>query len=114
MSWEIGFMQGRLSPQVNGMIQAFPKEFWRDEFTVASKNGFYLIEWTLDHEGLAENPLIDPAQRPEVKRIAEGSGVRIGSLTGDCFMQAPFYKFSGRPRGLLIDELKRVIDSCAD
>ena len=27
----IGFMQGRLSPQVDGKIQAFPWVHWRDE-----------------------------------------------------------------------------------
>ena len=55
---DIGFMQGRLSPQINGKIQCFPVEFWRDELELASKNNCCLVEWTLDYEDLYLNPLI--------------------------------------------------------
>ena len=34
----IGFMQGRLSPMVNGKIQAFPYETWKNEFAIAKLN----------------------------------------------------------------------------
>ena len=40
----IGIMQGRLSPPLNGMIQSFPKDTWRDEFNIASEVGFDAIE----------------------------------------------------------------------
>ena len=53
----IGFMQGRLSPQVDGKIQAFPWQHWRDEFPAAQKLNIPLMEWTLDHDRLTEeNP----------------------------------------------------------
>jgi len=32
----IGFMQGRLSPQVNGKIQAFPWSHWQSELPIHS------------------------------------------------------------------------------
>ena len=32
----IGIVQGRVSPSVNGVIQAFPKDTWGDEFQVVS------------------------------------------------------------------------------
>ena len=44
----IGFMQGRLSPQVGDRIQAFPRDHWREEFPIAERLGFPLMEWTLD------------------------------------------------------------------
>ena len=40
----IGFMQGRLSPVVNGKIQAFPWDFWKDEFSIANENDFLLMD----------------------------------------------------------------------
>jgi hexulose-6-phosphate isomerase len=43
---EIGFMQGRLCAPVDGKIQAFPWDHWRDEFPLAQRFGFPLMEWT--------------------------------------------------------------------
>ena len=109
----IGFMQGRLSPLVNGKIQAFPREHWREEFKIAARLGFELMEWTLDQEGLLENPLMTAAGRKEISRLSAVYGVAVSSLTGDCFMQAPFYKAEGRAREDLLDTLERVLESCA-
>ena len=58
MQMPIGFMQGRLSPLVNGKIQAFPWNSWEEEFKIASENNFKIMEWTLDQERLYENPLM--------------------------------------------------------
>ena len=51
----IGIMQGRLSPMIDGQIQAFPVEAWKDEFRLANDIGFTHIEWTLDHFNLFDN-----------------------------------------------------------
>lgn len=109
----IGFMQGRLSPPVNGKIQAFPWDHWRAEFATAQANGFGLMEWTLDQDRLYENPLMTPAGREEIRALARRHGVRVLSLTGDCFMQAPFYKASGAARRALLDDFRSVIGACA-
>ncbi len=58
MNNRIGFMQGRLSPLVDGRIQAFPWTAWKDEFPIAAQNGLRLMEWTLDQDRLYENPLL--------------------------------------------------------
>ena len=55
-------MQGRLSPIVDGRIQAFPWDHWRAEFPAAEGLGLGLVEWTLDHERLGQNPLMTPAR----------------------------------------------------
>lgn len=111
---KIGFMQGRLSPQVNGKIQAFPWLHWRDEFILAEQNGFRLMEWTLDQERLHENPLLTKHGRQEIRTLCAHHDVRIESLTGDCFMQAPFYKFEGKEREERISDLKAIIDACSE
>lgn len=111
-SESIGFMQGRLSEPVNGKIQAFPWGHWRDEFEIAQACGFSLMEWTLDYDRLTENPIMTHDGRKEICALSRQYGVSILSLTGDCFMQAPFFKESGDIRITLLDEFKKVIEAC--
>lgn len=110
----IGFMQGRLSPMVDGRIQAFPWPYWREEFAAARRHGFTLMEWTLDADRLESNPLMTAAGRREIRELSADFGVRIVSLTGDCFMQEPFFKAEGAPRRRLLDRLERVLEACAE
>jgi L-ribulose-5-phosphate 3-epimerase len=110
---DIGFMQGRLSPQVNGMIQAFPWDDWQQEFPQAQTLGIGLMEWTLDRARLDENPLMTEAGRRRIAELSAKHGVRVGSLTGDIFMQAPFWRVTGEERQLRLREFDRVADACA-
>lgn len=111
---KIGFMQGRLSPSIDGLIQAFPWPYWRNEFELAAHNDFYLMEWTIDQTRLHENPLMTAAGRKEINGLMGKYGVSIQSLTGDCFMQAPFYKTSGPRRKQLLADLASIILSSAE
>ena len=108
----IGFMQGRLSPLINGKIQSFPWKFWKDEFPIANKNHFRLIEWTLDKSKLYKNPLMTKVGQKEIKFLSSKHNVSVQSLTGDCFMQEPFYKTSGLKRKVLLKDLSNIIESC--
>lgn len=109
---KIGFIQGRLSPIIDGKIQCFPAQYWEEEIAIASKNEFKLIEWTLDHDDLYENPLINITKHEKIKELCRLYNMQINSVTGDFFMQVPFYKNNGGTRLKLIDDLKYVIDSC--
>jgi hexulose-6-phosphate isomerase len=109
----IGFMQGRLSDLVDGKIQAFPWNEWRDEFPRAKALGLGRMEWTIDQVRLRENPLTTEGGRGAIARLARGNEVQIPSLTGDCFMQAPFWKADGQVREALIADLDLVLASCA-
>jgi hexulose-6-phosphate isomerase len=106
-------MQGRLSPLIEGRIQAFPWPYWQEELAQAGRLGFHLMEWTLDQDRLYENPLMTPTGQQEIRDLCRAHGVAIPSLTGDCFMQAPFYKAEGSLRRRLLDDLARVVESCA-
>ena len=109
----VGFLQGRLSPQVDGRIQAFPgSRWWRREFVLADKADFRIMEWTLDHEKLPENPLMTSSGRREIRRLSEMFNVTVPSLTGDCFMQAPFWKASGQRRHELEEVFLSVLNAC--
>ena len=105
-------MQGRLSPLVDGRIQAFPTWHWRDEFQLAEGLGLRRMEWTLDHEGLHENPLLMSAGQAEIARLADRHDLSITSVTGDVFMQAPFFKVDGVVRRARLDDMARVVDAC--
>ncbi len=109
----IGFMQGRLSPLTDGRIQSFPWPTWREEFAIAQRHGFRLIEWTLDQDRLYENPLLTVDGQAEIRSLCQRHGFAIPSLTGDCFMQAPFWKAGGVERETLQRDFLAVGKACA-
>lgn len=113
MSNRIGFMQGRLSPLVNGRIQAFPWDCWQDEFASAKRHSFQLMEWTLDQDRLYENPLLTPVGQAEILQLRAQHGIAIGSLTGDCFMQSPFWKAEGSIYKQLLEDFRAVAKACS-
>lgn len=110
---KIGFMQGRLSAIVDGRIQSFPWTRWQDEFEQGAKLGFGLMEWTLDQERLYENPLLTQAGQAEIRSLCQRYQFEIASLTGDCFMQAPFWKVQGAEREALEQDFVAIAKSCA-
>jgi L-ribulose-5-phosphate 3-epimerase len=108
----IGFMQGRLSPLINGKIQEFPWDNWRQEFAIASTLGFCLMEWTLDQDRLYESPLMTEKGRQEIIKLSHSYSIKIPSLTGDCFMQSPFWKVSGVEKESRQKDLTSILIGC--
>lgn len=108
----VGFMQGRLSPLIEGRIQAFPWSCWQEEFPVAEQLGFRLMEWTLDYDGLYENPLLSLAGQTEIRTLCQRHEIAIPSLTGDCFMQKPFWKVRGVERETLEQDFLNIAEAC--
>ena len=113
MRHRVGFMQGRLSPPVNHRVQAFPNESWREEFPLAARAALRIMEWTLDQHRLHENPLLNSAGQAEIGALSRHHELTVHSLTGDCFMQAPFWKTQGIERGALQRDFLEVVRACA-
>jgi len=90
-SSRIGFMQGRLSPIRNNRIQSFPWETWRSEFEIASSNALLNMEWTIDSEKFAENPLICESGQEQIRQLRDNFNISIPSVTCDYFMENPFW-----------------------
>ena len=111
-SRKIGFMQGRMSPIIDNKIQCFPIKYWRQEFELAHMHDFGLLEWTLDHAGLMQNPLLTVAGRKEIALLSADYNVNVESVTADNFMQAPFFKYQGKQADVYLDELKAVVEAC--
>jgi len=108
-------MQGRLSPQMNGRIQAFPWPYWQEEFAAAATLSLPFMEWTLDAERLDDNPLMTDEGRAQIRVLMQTHSIGIPSLTGDCFMQEPFWKANGSTAlGKALDIFRRVIVACGN
>ena len=106
-------MQGRLSAQVDGKIQAFPWDAWESEFPAAERLEIPLMEWTLDQHRLRENPLMTAEGQARIRALERKHKVQVASVTGDCFMQAPFHKKQGAERAALLSDLRAILDACA-
>lgn len=109
----IGFMQGRLSDQVDDKIQAFPWCNWEREFSVAAEIGIHVMEWTLDQDRLCENPLMTAVGQARINALCEEYQMVIPSLTGDCFMQAPFWKTEGEAKTSLKADFLAICEACS-
>jgi sugar phosphate isomerase/epimerase len=115
MNPKIGFMQGRLSPLVDGRIQSFPWGGWKEEFYLAGQNGYQLIEWTLDQKRINENPIMYKAGRKDIASLMNDTGVGVESVTGDCFMQAPFWRAkSSDESDELVKLFVNIVQSCSE
>jgi L-ribulose-5-phosphate 3-epimerase len=98
---------------VNGRIQAFPAVHWREEFATAAGLSLYGIEWTIDQESIDANPLMTAAGQAEIQALMGAHQVRVPSLTGDCFMQEPFWKAAGDARDALLILMRRLLEASA-
>jgi L-ribulose-5-phosphate 3-epimerase len=105
----IGFMQGRLSPLIDGRIQAFPRPYWKDEFPIGRQLGFTRMEWTLGHDDLADNPLMTSSGQTQIRDLAGRNGLLVSSITGDFCMQMPFWKARGAARESLLRGFGEVV-----
>ncbi len=107
-------MQGRLSPPVNGQIQAFPLANWAEEFRTAARVGLSAIEWIYDAPEAAENPLTTPGGRADVKRLISETGVAVRSACADYFMRRRLLDESPTESRANADHLSWLLDSLAD
>jgi L-ribulose-5-phosphate 3-epimerase len=111
---KIGVMQGRLSKPVNNKIQSFPNRNWKKEFLLAKKLSVKFIEWTLDFKKLHKNPILTKKGIKNIKLLSKKYNVKVESITGDCFMQKPFWKQkSKKVRIYLLNDLKKILISAS-
>lgn len=111
---QIGFIQGRLSPIVDGKLQAFPWNHWEEEFKIAAEIKMHLMEWTLDFEKIHENPLMTKTGQKKIKDLMQFYKISIPSLTADFFMQRPFFKEENNAQASeLLSLIDDVLFSCS-
>ena len=85
-------MQGRLSNMLNDKIQSFPFDSWKNEFEIASKNNFNILEWTIDSVNIFNNPVLKDEDHSQILELKKSFSMSIPSITCDFFMENPFFK----------------------
>ena len=105
---EIGIMQGRLSPRIDGKIQAYPANTWQQEFELAKEIGYSAIEWIVE-KPLEINAMMSKSGIKEIKEIISKTGVRIDYVCADIFMQQPLIRMSQEIREDNKELLKNIL-----
>ena len=105
---QIGIMQGRLSPRIDGKIQAYPAKTWQKEFEIAQEIGYTAIEWIVE-KPLEVNALMSKSGMQEIKEIILKTGVRIDFICADIFMQQPLIRMSQEIREENKEHLKNIL-----
>ena len=88
----IGIMQGRLLQPIEGKIQAFPGEQWKNEFPAASECGLDLIEWIFEFRGWEKNEII--ADPDKIIAYSRQYNIQVITLIADFFMDCPLLRVS--------------------
>lgn len=111
---EIGLMQGRLLPRIDGRIQAFPWQSWQREFPTAAGLGFDSIEFIFEGPDIEAHPLLTVAGREEIRSLIDSTGVAVSSVCADFFMEEPLFRGSDAERDARGDVLARLTEGAAE
>ena len=105
-------MQGRLLPKYKGQYQAFPKDNWSDEFSIASNIGLDFIEFILDYEDFSLNPLMTAEGRSKILQICKSTNIKVKSVCADYFMVNPIHNNNVNQSKKSINILLELINNC--
>lgn len=103
---KIGFMQGRLVKSLNNQIQCFPKSSWVEEFKIAEKIGFGLMEWIFDYY---DNPILNEKQKIDFS--CKEYHIKINSICADFFMTHKLFSESESELENNLNILKKLIEN---
>jgi L-ribulose-5-phosphate 3-epimerase len=112
-STPFGIMQGRLVPQDGGRFQSFPRQQWRDEFTLAPKAGIQYVEWIYDAYGEDINALSSPEGIAELNALKQQTGVSTPAVCADWFMDFPFVRCTPAERAEREQRLHEILPRAA-
>jgi L-ribulose-5-phosphate 3-epimerase len=107
----IGLMQGRLLPKYQGRYQAHPVDYWQEEFPLAKEAGMDCIEFILDFNDVAENPLVRSGGSDEILRLSDETGISVKTICADYFMDGPLHAEDRTVVGESVEVLRRLLAS---
>jgi hexulose-6-phosphate isomerase len=110
---EIGIMQGRLSPRIDGKIQAYPASTWQKEFEIAQEIGYAAIEWIVE-KPVETNALMSDSGKAEIKKVIASTGVRIDYVCADIFMQQPLVRMTEKTKSQNKDYLLEILKNAKE
>jgi hexulose-6-phosphate isomerase len=106
---KLAIMQGRLLPPVEGRIQAFPRQYWEQEFPRAASAGLSAIEWIYDTYGLGANPIETAEGVARVASLAREYQVAVRSICADYFMDFAFVRSTEAERAERLAHLEWLL-----
>jgi hexulose-6-phosphate isomerase len=110
---EIGIMQGRLSPRIDGKIQAYPVNTWQKEFEIAQEIGYAAIEWIVE-KPVETNALMTDSGKAEIKKVIASTGVRIDYVCADIFMQQPLVRMTDETKSQNKEYLASILKNAKE
>ena len=110
---EIGIMQGRLSPRIDGKIQAYPASTWQREFQIAQEIGYAAIEWIVE-KPVETNALMTDSGKTEIKKVIALTGVRIDYVCADIFMQQPLVRMTKEIKSQNKEYLTKILKNAKE
>ena len=110
---EIGIMQGRLSPRIDGKIQAYPTNTWQKEFEIAQEIGYAAIEWIVE-KPVETNALMTDSGKAEIKKVIASTGVRIDYVCADIFMQQPLVRMTDETKSQNKEYLASILKNAKE
>ena len=105
----IGILQGRLSPAVDGRLQAFPGPAWENEFELAKACGFGAMELVFEKNRSQQNPLSTEEGINRIQQLSQTHGILVPSICMDYLIERPFVRASAGERLESISILKKLI-----
>jgi len=108
----IGIVQGRLSPPVDGRIQAFPRDTWREEFPRARSAGLQCLEWIYETAGAETNPIASREGVAELRDLVATHGVSVAALCADYLMEHPVLAAADIKAGGASDVVAWLVEQC--
>lgn len=105
----VGIMQGRLLPPIDGRLQAFPADRWRDEFPKAASAGLACIEWIYEKPEEARNPMGNADGIAAIRDCASRSDVDVRSVCADYYMTEHLIDGAGNPVPAHVEHLHWLI-----
>ncbi len=86
-NYELGIVQGRLTPTEKGKLQNFPNENWREEFLMASNLNLNFIELLSETIHNPNNPIWSSSGREKIKYLCEKNNLQIYSACTDYIIE---------------------------
>jgi len=103
-------MQGRLVAPIEGRIQAFPRDYWADEFPHAAAAGLGAIEWIYDTYGLGANPIESASGIERIRQLSRTHRIAVRSICADYFMDFTFVRATEAERTERIAHLRWLLE----
>ncbi|MEQ8228932.1 MAG: sugar phosphate isomerase/epimerase family protein [Rhodospirillales bacterium] len=99
---------------VDGRIQAFPRDDWEREFTLAAEVGYDTMELTIEMASYDIHPVSTPAGRDRIRQVSRDTGIALAGLCCDVFMERPLTAAADDARESSADMLVNLIRACGE